>query len=222
MDRSVPLAGVERHTIDFIPLEERHGKPSNLFNIWWSANMQITTVVTGTLADVFHIPFPWAALAIILGNALGGLFMALHSAQGPVIGIPQMIQSRAQFGMYGAILPLVLVVLMYVGFFATSGILGAQALHALVPGLSLNLALVVVSFIEAVLAIYGYDLIHAYERVVAYMFFVAFGLLTITVFTRHLVPAGVVGLWVLVAGLLAHAVSGSYVADNASSLCGRL
>lgn len=41
--------------------------------------------------------------------------MALHSAQGPRLGIPQMIQSRAQFGFCGAILPILLVILMYVG-----------------------------------------------------------------------------------------------------------
>jgi purine-cytosine permease-like protein len=42
--------------------------------------------------------------------------MAGHSAQGPKLGIPQMIQSRAQFGYLGASVPLVVVMLMYVGF----------------------------------------------------------------------------------------------------------
>jgi len=37
-----------------------------------------------------------------------------------------MIQSRAQFGFYGAIVPLVLVLLMYVGYFAASAILVAR------------------------------------------------------------------------------------------------
>jgi len=41
-----------------------------------------------------------------------------------------MIQSRAQFGFYGAIVPLVLVLLMYVGYFAASAILGGAALAA--------------------------------------------------------------------------------------------
>jgi NCS1 family nucleobase:cation symporter-1 len=183
--------GVERHSIDYIPPEERHGRASSLFNVWWSANMQITTLVTGTLALVFQVPFVWAVVAIVVGNALGGLFMAFHSAQGPVIGIPQMIQSRAQFGMYGAILPLVLVVVMYVGFFATSGVLGAQALNAAVGRLPVDAGIVLLGVVETVLAIYGYDLIHGYERVVAYLFFVAFGALTLSVFTRHLVAAEV-------------------------------
>ena len=50
--------------------------------------------------------------------------MALHPAQGPRLGIPQMIQSRAQFGFYGAVVPILLVIMMYIGFFASSGVLG--------------------------------------------------------------------------------------------------
>ena len=188
--QSKPFA-VEQHSIDYIPPEERHGKPSSLFNIWWSSNMQMTTVVTGALALVFGLPFIWALIAIIIGNVLGGLFMAFHSAQGPVIGIPQMIQSRAQFGFFGAILPLILVVLMYVGFFATSDVLGAQALQAAMPGLSINAGVIILTIVAMLLAVWGYDLIHSYERIVAYLAGIAFLLITITIFTRGLIPAAV-------------------------------
>jgi len=111
---------VERHSIDYIPESERHGSPLSLFTLWFSANMQITTVVTGALAVVLGLPLIWALVAIVVGNILGGIFMALHSAQGPTLGIPQMIQSRAQFGFYGAILPLVLVILIILGIIAAN------------------------------------------------------------------------------------------------------
>ena len=39
--------------------------------------------------------------------------MALHSAQGPQMGIPQMIQSRGQFGSYGALIVVVIAAVMY-------------------------------------------------------------------------------------------------------------
>ena len=121
---------VEHHSIDYIPESERHGSAFSLFTLWFAANMQVTTVVTGALAVILGLPLGWALVAVVVGNALGGIFMALHSAQGPTMGIPQMIQSRAQFGFYGAILPLVLVILMYLGFFASSAVLGGQALAA--------------------------------------------------------------------------------------------
>ena len=188
--QSKPFA-VEQHSIDYIPPAERHGKPSSLFNIWWSSNMQITTVVTGAIALLLGLPFVWALVAIVVGNVFGGFFMAFHSAQGPVIGIPQMIQSRAQFGFFGAILPLILVVIMYVGFFATSDVLGAQALQAAWPGLPVNVGVVILSIIAMLLAIWGYDLIHGFERIVAYLVGIAFLLITVTIFTRGLIPAAV-------------------------------
>ena len=83
------------------------------------ANLQITAIVDGALAVVFGADALWAILGLLLGNLLGGVVMALHSAQGPRLGLPQMISSRAQFGVYGAVIPLCLVILMYLGFTAT-------------------------------------------------------------------------------------------------------
>ncbi len=168
----------EVHSIDFIPPEERHGRVQNLFFIWFSANMQVTTIVTGALGIVLGLNFTGALLAIVLGNILGAVFMAYHSAQGPKLGIPQMIQSRAQFGFYGAILPLLLVVIMYLGYFATSAVLGGQALAGWL-GMPLDIAIGIVSVVNIVLAVFGYDLIHQYERWAGYLFAVVFAILTI-------------------------------------------
>ena len=121
---------VERHSIDHIPAAERHGKVASLFPVWFAANMQVTTIVTGALGVILGLTLPWAIVALTLGNLFGAVFMALHSAQGPKLGIPQMIQSRAQFGYYGAIVPLLLVMPLYVGFFASGVVLGGHALAA--------------------------------------------------------------------------------------------
>ena len=45
------------------------------------------------------------------------------------MGLPQMISSRAQFGVKGAVVPLVLVILMYLGFAATGTVLAGQAVN---------------------------------------------------------------------------------------------
>ncbi|HZS75885.1 MAG TPA: cytosine permease [Ktedonobacteraceae bacterium] len=168
---------VEHHSIDYIPETERHGRPFSLFTLWFSANMQVTTVVTGAIAVSLGLPLVWALVAIVVGNVLGGIVMALHSAQGPVMGVPQMIQSRAQFGFYGALLPLVLVILMYLGFFASSAVLGGQALAAW-TGLSVTVSIIIVSIICTILAVFGYDMIHRYEGVVSVLFLVGFIYLT--------------------------------------------
>ncbi|MBL3926304.1 cytosine permease, partial [Bacteroides thetaiotaomicron] len=100
--------------------------------IWFGSNIMMLTTVTGSLATtVFKQPFWWAALATLTGSLIGAVFMALHSAQGPQLGVPQMIQTRGQFGSFGALLVVGLVVVMYVGFFASNCVFGGQALHSL-------------------------------------------------------------------------------------------
>ncbi|MDP9727150.1 cytosine permease [Alicyclobacillus sp. TC] len=164
---------MEKHSIDYIPSHERHGKARSLFTIWFSANAQITTVVTGVLAIVLGLNLGYAVLAIVIGNLLGGLFMAYHSAQGPKLGVPQMIQSRAQFGKIGAILPLILVIVMYIGFFSSSAVLGAQALSGVLH-LSVTMSIIIVNIAAVLLVTIGYDLIHTYEKYVAIVFVILF------------------------------------------------
>ncbi len=158
-------AALERHTIDIIPLSERHGKPRDLFTIWFSSNIMPLTFVTGALASaVFGLSFVWAVIAIVLGNAVGALFMALHSAQGPHLGVPQMIQSRAQFGYFGALLVVLVAVAMYVGFFASNLVLGGQSLNQLTSGISVDTGIAICGIVSLVITVFGYDMIHAVNR----------------------------------------------------------
>ncbi|WP_280115737.1 cytosine permease [Leucobacter insecticola] len=110
----VPI--IEDKTIQPIPLNERHGKARDLFTIWFGSNIMVLTMVTGALATtVFGLDFWSAVLGVAIGNLAGAVFMALHSAQGPKLGVPQMVQTRGQFGSYGALLVVIVTVLMYVG-----------------------------------------------------------------------------------------------------------
>lgn len=178
------VSAVETRSIDFVPAAERHGSVRSLFTVWFGANMQMTSAVTGALGVILGLPLPWAIVALAAGNLLGAVFMALHSAQGPKLGIPQMIQSRAQFGFYGAILPLLLVVLMYIGFFATSAVLGGSALAGW-WGIGRTPATIIVSAICTLLAAYGYRLIHQYEKWISLIAAVGFLYLTYRLLTEH-------------------------------------
>lgn len=124
---------VEKRSIDFIPESERHGRPRSLFFVWFGANANITTVAAGVLPISTGLNLFWSALSILIGSLIGAIFMASHSAQGPRLGIPQMIQSRAQFGVFGAIVPLLFVMLIYLGFFVSNTLLAAQAVSDLSP-----------------------------------------------------------------------------------------
>jgi NCS1 family nucleobase:cation symporter-1 len=186
-----PVA-LERHGIDYIPPEERHGKPTSLFTFWAASNVQILAISVGTLAVVVtNLSLPWAIAAIVIGNAFGGLYMALHSVQGPRLGIPQMMQSRAQFGMYGAALPNVIVILMYVGYFVSSAILGGQAVASLVHVTNAEGIIIINAFVLAIVW-FGYDLFHSYNKIVTWLslgIFVAILVKLASDLPKHL-PAG--------------------------------
>jgi NCS1 family nucleobase:cation symporter-1 len=164
---------VERRSIDIVPDSERHGRPLNQFTLWLGANLQITGIVTGALAVIFGADAFWSIIGLLAGNMLGGVVMALHSVQGPRLGLPQMISSRAQFGVYGAVVPLCCVVLMYCGFVASSSVLAGQAVAALAH-IDVTSGIIIFSVISAAIAVVGYRMIHALGRIASAIGVLAF------------------------------------------------
>jgi NCS1 family nucleobase:cation symporter-1 len=161
---------LEDSTIQPIEVTERHGKARDLFTIWFGSNIMLLTIVTGSLAvSVFGLPFGLAVASLTVGNLIGAVFMALHAAQGPTLGVPQMVQTRGQFGSLGSLLVVGLVIIMYVGFFASNLVLGGQALGAMIPALRDIGGILLMGVLSAAGAILGYDLIHAYARVMTYV-----------------------------------------------------
>jgi purine-cytosine permease-like protein len=176
------IAGVEIRSIDYVPLSERHGKVWSQGPLWFMSNAQIATLAVGTFSVVGGGNLVWSLIAIVAGALLGTCFMAFHAAQGPQLGLPQMIQSRPQFGYVGALLVWLFAYVQYFGFNIFNTILAGDALHVTVHGSS-KLWIVIGTVVAAVIALVGYDLIHRVERWLAAGFLVIFGLLTIAVFT---------------------------------------
>ena len=162
--------GIERHTIYQIPLDQRHGQARHLFTLWFGANMTVLTIVTGALATtVFHQSFVAGVAGILVGNLVGAVFMALHAAQGPQLGVPQMVQSKGQFGSIGASFIVALVILMYVGYFASCLVIGGQSIHAVLTGVDERVGIALVAVVSLLATLYGHDLIHAYTRWMTYV-----------------------------------------------------
>ncbi|MGF6211252.1 purine-cytosine permease family protein [Comamonas sp. 4034] len=171
------LGRMETRTIDMVPEHERHGSPSSQFTLWFGANMQITAVVDGALAVVFGAEAMTAILGLLIGNILGGIVMALHSAQGPRLGLPQMISSRVQFGVKGAALPLLLVILMYLGFAATGTVLSGQAINLMFGFSTPAAGIIIFGALTALVALIGYKLIHVVGRISTVVGILGFGYL---------------------------------------------
>ena len=119
---------IESKSIDWVPLDERRGKPSTLFPLWFMSNANLTTLATGMVGAALGASFMTSLVAIVLGAAVGTVFTAFHSAQGPQLGLPQMIQSRAQFGYRGVVVICAVVVFSIVGFNIFNQILAADVI----------------------------------------------------------------------------------------------
>jgi NCS1 family nucleobase:cation symporter-1 len=161
---------LELSTIQPIPLDQRHGTARDLFTVWFGSNIMLLTIVTGGLAVTeFKLPFGAAVIGLIVGNMVGAIFMALHAAQGPTLGVPQMVQTRGQFGSFGSLLVVVIVIIMYVGFLSSNLVLSGESLASLMPGFTETYGIIAVGIISVAAAVYGYDLIHAYTRLMSYV-----------------------------------------------------
>ena len=161
------VAAVEPGGAEFIPLNERHGKPLQLFWTWTSPNFEFATVFVGVIGVAFFgLNFWQATLALVIGTALGSVTHGLLSAQGPSHGVPQMVISRLGFGYWGNVLPAGLNSLTAgIGWFAVNSVSGTFALNTLTH-LPKWLCLVIIVLAQVVIAFFGYNLVHAFERYV--------------------------------------------------------
>jgi nucleobase:cation symporter-1, NCS1 family len=159
------VIAVEPGGAEFIPLNERHGRPLQLFWTWTSPNMEFATIFVGVLAVAgFGMGFWSAALALVLGTAIGAVVQGALSLRGPKYGVPQMVLSRLGFGYWGNALPAGLnSVTAGIGWFAVNSVSGALALNVLTH-LPQVLCLLIVVAVQVSVAFFGYNLIHLFER----------------------------------------------------------
>jgi len=178
------VVAVEPHGLDAIGDGERHGRPRDLFPLWFGANAETATFAVGILAVALYGTSLTGALAgLLAGNLLGYAVVGLASRAGPRFGLPQMLISRRAFGIDGNVLPAVLAFLAGVGWFAVESVFGAQALGALF-GLAYPLALLLLLLAQVAIAVYGHNAIHAFERVASIALVIGFAILATAVFAH--------------------------------------
>jgi NCS1 family nucleobase:cation symporter-1 len=184
---SESLSHPEVHGIDYVPDSARHGRPSSLFTLWFGATAMMVTIVTGAVVADPAMGFGWFVLAVALGAILGSFLAAFHSAQGPAIGLPQMIQTRAQFGYAGGALPMFIVLFSWFVFLPPTAAIFAEMLSILTP-VNVHVGVALFMVLGAAIALWGYDLCHQYARVVAILSVVTLGAASIVAFATHSLP----------------------------------
>ena len=151
---------IESHHIERIPEAARHGKPWHQFAFWFGANVNVFNVVLGAVTVSFGLTFWWALIAISVGTLIGALLIALHATQGPKLGVPQTIQSRGQFGFYGAAFMFPAVLVLNIGFIAAQLVIQAQSMQGVIGSISIPVWIVILAIPAVVIGIFGYRWIH--------------------------------------------------------------
>lgn len=157
---------IESNSIDYVDPSQRNGNVKDLFTLWFCTNIAPLAVITGAMAvQTFKLNIISAFTAILFGHFFGAAILALTSAQGPQVGIPQMIQSRAQFGRYGALLVVIFTTFIYLGFFTSNIILSGKTLHTVIPAIPIPTATVIGAIVATLIGIIGYHFIHKFNKI---------------------------------------------------------
>src|SRR6266568_3727246 len=155
------VTGIER-------VQEQERKHTQLLDtmwLWWSANTVIATVALGALNTYFGLGFWGSTLVIIVFNVLGVLPVAILSTLGPKTGLAQMPLSRFAFGLQGARLPALFNAFSCLGWNAANSVIGASLLVTWSGGrIPQWAALIVLTVATSLVSVYGYFIVHRFER----------------------------------------------------------
>jgi purine-cytosine permease-like protein len=178
------IGQVEVHSIDWIPDPERHGKVWQQTMLWFLGNFQYFTIPIGFVGPSLGLSLGWSILAGVGGIWFGTLFMAFHATQGPVFGLPQMIQTRAQLGYRGVVVALFAVLFTYMAFNVADQVLMSTGLHGAF-GWNASLVAVVTAVLAALLAIFGYDWVHRIFRILLVISFPCYAIISVAILVGH-------------------------------------
>ncbi len=172
-----PATGFEVTGIERVAEDDRaHTQLSDTMWLWWSANAVVATVITGTLSSLFSLGVRDSIIIILVFNVLGVLPVALLSTLGPKTGLAQMPLARFAFGLQGARLPAAFNMLACVGWSAVNAVIGSSLIVAWSAGkIPQWAALLFLAVITTGVSVFGYFIVHRYERFAWIPMFLLFG-----------------------------------------------
>jgi nucleobase:cation symporter-1, NCS1 family len=181
---------IETNGINPIPESERHGKPSDLFPVWFAANVSILGISYGTYLVTFYGLNLWqAVLAGTLGTILSFVLVGFISLAGKKGSAPTLVLSRAAFGVRGNLLPTFVSWIALVGWEIVLVALATLAVETIMTRLNVAsgdavraIAFVVIAAITIAIGLLG----HATIIRIQTWFTWAFGILTIAFFLLEL------------------------------------
>lgn len=186
--------GLETNGIVPIPAEERKDpRIYQMFLMWFSANLNILTLTTGTAGPAYYgLGIRDSLLVILVVDIVTCAFPAFFSVFGPKLGTRGMVQARFSWGYYGALIPSVLVTVTLQGYLILNTIVGGQTLGSVSTHLNNTLGIVIIGLVTLLVVFSGYKVLHWYQTFIWIPNVVAF-VVMLGVSGRHLVQAPVTG-----------------------------
>jgi purine-cytosine permease-like protein len=119
---------IERRGAEHIPEDERHGKPSELVWVWFSAAFGFAVIVLGSLPVTFGLSWWSSVTATMVGLVIGtALFMGV-ARLGVRNGTNDATSSAAHFGVGGRALASLITIFVGMGFYALAIWTGGETL----------------------------------------------------------------------------------------------
>jgi NCS1 family nucleobase:cation symporter-1 len=196
IDALVRPPQIETRSIDFVPESERHGKIGHQGPFWFLSNFHFMSIAMGFIGPSMGLSLGATVLASVIGILVGTTFQAFHASQGPQLGLPQMLQSRAQFGYRGVIVPLLAGLFSPLSFNILATVLIAQGAAEL-WGVNRVTATIAVALVSGLLAIVGHDWLHKVFRLLFWISLPLYAILSFAVMGHHAgVTAPAAGGWI--------------------------
>lgn len=187
------LSQIEQRSIDYVPLCERQGRLTDQSTIWFAGSAHLLSLATGAIGIGLGLNLIWTLIALAIGTLFGTAPVAAHATQGPHLGLPQMVQSRPQFGRYGALFIWLVAVIVYWGYVVLgSNLLGATAAqlgYGSAPGWAVITGLAAIA-----LAIFGYGWLHVAQRLITVALIVVLAVYVIGLMLSGRIPSGAFAL----------------------------
>ena len=178
--KTTSVPAIEAHSVDYIPDNERHGDVKRQSLFWCVCNFNVFPITLGFIGPALGLTLWWTIIAGAAGALFGAFFVSFHASQGPQLGLPQMIQSRAQFGYRGVMVPLLASLFSFLVFNILQADVFESGLYGIF-GWAPVATVVGVSLIGAIVAVVGHDVVHRVFRIIFWISLPFYLILTIAI-----------------------------------------
>ncbi|KAN0069549.1 hypothetical protein V8E54_012564 [Elaphomyces granulatus] len=138
-----------------------------VFLLWVSINLVANNIILGMLGPiVYGLSFTDSSLCSVFGAIVGSLAAAWMATWGPISGNRTLVVGRYAMGWWPSKLVVLLNILQMLGYCLINCVVGGQILSAVSPNSSMSVAvgIVIIAIISWVVATFGIETFHYFER----------------------------------------------------------